>query len=242
MRRLARLSIALIFFLSGCYEGWDESQQQVPPELPQTPTPKAIAYLLLQPIQFDAGAMADPDCFPKVGLREFRTTEWSMRLAAAQDALVKLADVLVTNPVSIGRADCAKLDGVTRAATSQAPWGDGSAPTDDPLGRAVVHLTLAFSEEEPAITPAAAVTANPWSAFQKLAARGIRVVSLRSFDVSNGGAGYYTDWRTALATADKRDATPIDDVDPTEAGKAAREARIEVDTEDLAAWVLESAQ
>jgi hypothetical protein len=227
--------------LSGCYEGWDEGQQpstkdQTPPT---PPAPKPLAYVLLQPIQLDAAAMADAGCFPKLGVRDFRATEWSLRLAATQEAMAKIADVVVTQPIAIGKGDCTLLAGVTRVAQSAEPWGANPAPTEDALNRTTVHLTLAYWEEEPPATPPAAVTQRPWTAFAKLASRGIKVASLRYFDVSNGGSGYFTDWRDAMqGDPDGRDATPIDAVDPTEAGQEARASRIDVDTQDLAAWVL----
>lgn len=238
----AALLVALLAACGGvlpaCYEGWEP-----PPDpgfggpLPEPiPEIKPFAYLLLTTVHPSEATIQDDDCFPKVGIATFKSTEWSQRIATMSVALSALAETFVVEDVAIGVGDCQTLNAIQRSSISSTPWGTGAAPGDDALGRPAVHLVASLSEGEPALSPPAVVTSTKWRAWSQLVGRGINAVSLRYFVVSNPEGGYFTEWQQALGTG--LAGTSIDEIDPTPEGLQNRASLIESDTQLLATWVL----
>ena len=239
------LGLAIVLFaasvFSGCYEGWETPRDTVgrPGEPPGPPVAKPLSYLLFRPVVMGASAIANDTCFPKVGIRGFKSTEWSMRLAAIGAKLRELADTYIEASISIGATDCLLMSAVGLAAINAEPWGGNPPPLEDGTGRPIVELVAAFYEGEPPLSPQSIVTSMPWTPWKDLLNSGVNAVDLRYFVVSNSEDGYFTEWAAAIPSRQKLAGTPINDVDPTAAGQAAREVTVNSDAATLAEWVIE---
>jgi len=228
---------------TACYEGWQPPKGPGNGPSPGTPPSgiKPLAYVLFQPILMDAGAMSDASCFPKTGIKDFKDAEWSLRINAISAALAQVADQVFTNTVLIGASDCDAVTGIAAAALDSAPWGSNPPPTDDPQGRPLVHLKAAFWEGEPTAAPTAVETTTDWAAWSDLIQKGVNARSLHYFVISNPTNGHFSQWESKLPGDVELTGTPIDTVNPTQAGIEARAALISSDTATLTQWIQEHA-
>ncbi len=211
--------------------------------MPQPPTPEIpdvaiYSYILFQPISMSAGALASPSCFPDTTIRDFKKVEWEQRISAMTTALASMTDKLVVNSINISAADCNIMTNVNLAALSNAPWDPEDPPTQDPAGRAAIHIKAGFWDGEPIASPSAFVKRENWTGWANLATQGQNVGSAHYFVISNATNGYFSEWRDALSVTSYLEGTPIDTVDPTAAGITARTETIANDTEAFTEWML----
>lgn len=240
-RRLGLVGL-LALTAQGCYEGWDDYKQSgvptpAPPPPPPPPAAKPIGYLLFEPISMGADAMSNTTCFPQTGFAQFKSAEWSERIASIQTALMTIADTVVTQAVTVGADDCTTLAAIQAQAITQTPWGTNASPESDTSGKPEVELTAAFWEPEPALTPPGPVVAPSWAGWQTLINEGRDAGSLHYFVISNPSNGYFTSWASQLSASTTLSGTPINQVDPTQNGITARDALVAKDTAALITWI-----
>src|SRR5690349_3580559 len=141
MRSLFRNSFVCLFAVTllsvtGCYEGWEyptagnkDGPTDNEPD-PQGPPP--IAYILFETFNLDSGAVNNTSCFADIGAKEFRQTEWAMRISAAAKALSDITETFVQVNNTVTATDCNVLSKILLRATDTTPWDDNVAPTQDP--------------------------------------------------------------------------------------------------------------
>jgi hypothetical protein len=243
MARLWRVALVVASAsLTSCYEGWNYGKggnnTLRPPEPGPVPAAKRIAYILFEAFLLDGTAMADARCFPDAALRQFRSNEWSSRIASASTALEKIAVKVVTVQRGITLSDCQKLERISNAAIDPAPWGGSESPVQDSEGRSTVHLKAVFWQGDPALAVPTNVTRDDWLAWRTLKTGGLNALSLHYFVVVDSDEGYFSNWRNAGKSV--LDGEVIDPVNPTAEGISQREMVINRDTTRLANWVLEA--
>jgi hypothetical protein len=235
--RVALLSIAL----TGCYEGWTPPPAgSAPPSPSTTPSPpaaKPIGYVLFEPITMDTDAIQSDTCFPRSGIRQFRTNEWSERIASITTALGNLADTVESVPINVPAADCGTLASVQAAAVASTPWGSAPSPESAPSGTVLLHLTAVFWDGGPTTSPPSVVPAVDWVPWQTLKGEGLNAKSLSYFVLSDPDSGYFASWQQAEPAGTSLTGTPINQVDPTAAGITARDALVTSDTAALMQWI-----
>ncbi len=227
--------------LSGCYEGWDPEPVAGPNDPKPEPEPepiKPVYYILYQPIYLNADGLFDDDCFDKSDVRTYRQNEWGSRSASLKATMNSLAEKVVTADLGVSADDCETLAGVRSAAISNAPWGS-DGPGTDPLGRPIIHVKAAFYDGEPQVSPPAVVKRQDWEAIDELINSGRDARSKHYFVIANSDDGYFSEWLTDLSPSSKLLGTPIDNVDPTTAGIAARDSIIAADSSAFGTWLLE---
>ena len=229
----------LILGLSACYDGWDEpGKSSLPEPPPSDPTPTKPIYLVLfETFYLSNAAAADSACFGATGTEAFRIAEWALRLSAATEALKQIAETVQVLPRAIDAADCNALAEVEAAANDQDPSGVTSIKTD-PLDRSIVHLKAVFWDSDVNGTFSGAVETPQWAAWRIFRSRGRPALSLHYFSISNSISGHWSHWKSSLDSKLVLSGTPIDTIDPTEAGTAARNSTAMADAESLASWVL----
>lgn len=235
--------LASALLLSGCYEGWDYDRKgdgKTGPQQP-TPTPPSIPpffYILLEPVYLSSAAIDDGRCFEQ-GLEEFRKAEWAERVRALSAALTPLTANFVLVEHAIAKDDCTSLTALSRAAISTKPWAPNPDPEDDPLDRSLVNVRAVFWEGDVEKSPPAEVTEPQWSAFAKMATSGRKAKTVNHFVMERAAEGYFHTWLSEIAATQRVDGTPINDVDPSDAGIARRTATVNADAAAVAQWLTE---
>ena len=181
-------------------------------------------------------AMQNATCFPDVGIRTFRSNEWTMRMNAALTALHDIADTVVERDTAIAAAGCTSLATIQFRSLNTTPWVPDAGPADEPTDRPVIHLKAVFWEGEPASSPPSFVTQN-WAGWAKLKSSGRNATSLLYMDNTGASNGYFSLWMNEAVADHHMQATLLEPVDQTPQGETTRGATIDSDTAALAAWV-----
>lgn len=228
---------------SACYDGWDErggsgeTQDPIPTD---TDAIKPLYVVVFETIYLSTAATADSSCFGASGTQKFRTAEWATRISTATEALKKVADNVAVVPRSIATSDCTALAAVETAAADSDPGSVKSYP-DDPLDRPIVHLKAVFWDTDVGGAFTLVVETPHWTAWRVLRTRGRPAVSLHYFSISNPTTGHFAHWKSANSATIVSTATPINTVDPTDAGTAARTSTATSDAATLASWTVTTA-
>ncbi len=245
MLHAARIFVLLFVVagLPGCYEGWeydkkDGSGDDPTPPPPPIPTIPPLFYVLFEPIYLTDDAVADDGCFPNDGIAEFRKSEWAQRVASLSAALAGIAQNFVLRPRPVTKDDCDTLTVVRGAAISAKPWAPDPDPADDPLDRPLIELRAVFWEGDVELDPPDVVLKPNWFAWDKMVQSGRKARTVTHFVLEHSTEGYFSSWSGATATDARVDGTPIDNVDPSDAGIAARAATIKADTAQVVQWLL----
>jgi hypothetical protein len=238
--------IALLVLLSqgfsACYDGWDERvSSDAGPTTPTDPEATKPLYLVLfEPFVLSDTATSDSSCFGATGTEQFRKAEWAKRMTLIASALTGVADKFIYDAHSIGVSDCVSLSTVETAASDVNPL-DVMTVGDDALDRPMVHLKAVFWDTDVGGNFTSVVKTPHWAAWRILRTRGRPAVSLHYFSMSNRATGHFTDWRSSIDSNLSKDATAIDTIDPTDAGKSSRDATAASDASALASWVVTKA-
>jgi hypothetical protein len=232
----AKLLIAALL-VAGCYEGWEYERDgkgdgETPTGLPST---KPLYAVLFEPIVMSSSAIQSARCFPEIGLREYRQAEWSQRQAAAFRVVVESAERPYVVQRDIASSDCNSLAALIGAASNPSTWPDG-VPPPDPLDRISLHVRFVMWQNDPSGTPPGVVTAPHWAVMAEFRESGRKGDSGLYQIVSGTGRGYFAAW--AATQNNPLLATPIQTVDPTPVGIAARSATIAADSEAFRSWLL----
>jgi hypothetical protein len=231
-------SLLFIFLACSCYEGWEYERQgdgtgkEDPTNLP---TNKPLYAVLFEPIVMSSSAVQSSRCFSDIGLREYRQAEWSQRQAAAYRAVVESAERPYLVQRDIASSDCNSLAALIGAASNPNTWPDG-VPPPDPLDRNSVHVRFVMWQNDPSGSPPAVVTAGHWAVMAEFRESGRKGDSGLYQIVSGTGRGYFATW--AGTQPGSLIASPIQNVDPSPAGIAARSATIGSDSAAFRNWLL----
>ena len=227
--------------LTSCYDGWDDyagnANGTTDPSTDPT-TIKSLYYVNFVAIFLNDAALADGGCGSPSGAANFRSAEYSERIAAASKSLSGVAEKFVYTPVTITLSDCSSLSAVDTAASAIT---SETTLADDPLDRPIVQLKTVFFNADLGGDFTSAVTTPQWATWRRLRAKGRAAVSLHYFDLSNSTAGHFSNWRTGLDSALVSNATVIDNIDPTDTGKQNRQLTAASDASTLATWTVTTA-
>jgi len=243
IRLLTIISLACFgLATTACYDGWDgpgDASGSAPP--PSSPSATKQIYLVLfETFYLSNTATTDTACFGATGTEAFRIAEWGLRVNALTESLKKIAETVQVLPRTIDAADCSALSAVEAAANDQDPSGVASVKAD-PLDRPIVHLKAVFWDSDVNGTFSGTVETPHWAAWRSFRNRGRRALSLHYFSISNSIPGHWTHWKSSLDSKLVLSGSPIDVVDPTDAGSTGRNTTVQSDAEKLAAWVLTKA-
>ena len=236
--------VALIFgafYLSGCYDGWDAvADKPGTPDTSPNPNPvkKPLYFVQFEPIYLSSSGMT-PTCFGATGTEAFRAKEWSLRIAAIQGKLAVIAETVAIQDILVTSSNCSTLSVVeTRSGTL-----DNNLLNfpDDPLDRPIVHLKAIFWDTDVGATPSTSVITRDWATQRVLKSRGRRTLSYLYLSQSNQQNGFFKTWFSLFPAAAALRATPIDTVDPSDAGIATRLATANSDGTALVNWLLAKA-
>ena len=236
------LFLAFAVLLSGCYEGWEYDQKGgATPQPPKPPKPSipVFFYILLEPIFLGPAAVSDPGCFPARGYSEYRNAEWAERIEALSAALAPLAVTFKVAPHAIGKPDCLGLAALKSAAIDPKPWAPDPGPDNDPLDRSLVDIRAVFWEGDVETDPLPVVITPQWAAFAAMAKAGRKAKTINHFILEHEAEGYFHSWLANISPSARVDGTPINNVDPSDAGKPQRTATVKADAATVAKWLTE---
>ncbi|MCX6126507.1 MAG: hypothetical protein NTV34_17365 [Proteobacteria bacterium] len=239
---ICRLAFILaVVHLHGCYDGWDAvADKPGAPNKDPNPNPakRPLYFVQFDPIYLSSSAMTST-CFGATGTEAFRAKEWSLRIAVIQANLGAIAETVVTRETLVTNSNCTTLSIVE----TQSVTLDNNLLNlpDDPLDRPIVHLKAVFWDTDVGATPSTSVITRDWATQRVLKNRGRRSFSYLYLSQSNQQNGFFKSWFSAFPSAVSLRATPIDTVDPSDAGIAARLATANSDGTALVNWLLSKA-
>jgi hypothetical protein len=242
-KRLQVLAVALAMIcLSGCYEGWeyDKKAEEKTVTVPGTgePVKKLFAYTLFEVFYLSNNAVDDSSCFPNTGYTTYKKDEWQARRSAIAGVVSSLSETMDTINHEITDTDCTTLSEIEDAAETLNPSGV-TVPTESKAG-VYLHMKAVFWDGDAASgSPPATVKSANWAAWQVLETAGFDTKSRHYFSLSNVSSSYHAEWRDALTTEEKLEATPINTPDPSVDGEKEMATIINDDTATFGAWISE---